>query len=137
MLNLLFGLLRACEFPALRTLQLVFNFYEWARLFLDAPGGHNTPSDLVLAPFDADDPIHDDRWILPKGMALALTNIHIDFIGVDDVLDLDRLVGLLGAAFRPGVVRVVISDQLDQRRTYEFCTVSMDPGHDHLVNRYG
>jgi hypothetical protein len=133
MLNLPFGLLRACEFPALRTLQLLFNLHDSTSL--DVYGDDDMPCDLVLDPFDADDPTDDERWILPKGMALALTNVQIGFVQVGDVLDLHRLVGLLGAAFRPGVVHVEMSDQYsDRRRTFEVCTASVDPGRDYLAN---
>jgi hypothetical protein len=135
MLNLPFGLLRVCEFPALRTLQLVFDLYQWAHDGLFADIDDDMPLDMILDPFDADDPTDDERWILPKGMALALTNVQIGFIQVDDVLNLHRLVGLLGAAFRPGVVQVEMSDKYsDRRRTFEFCTASMDPARDYLAN---
>jgi hypothetical protein len=134
MLNLPFGLLRACEFPALRSLQLLFNLHD--STILDLYGDDDMLCDLVLDPFDgADDPTDDERWILPKGMALALKDVHIGFVEVGDVHGLDRLVGLLGAAFRPGVVHVEMSDKyLDRRRTFELCTASMDPGRDYLAN---
>jgi hypothetical protein len=64
-------------------------------------------------------------------MASALTTVVLVFSRVDGVKDLVRLLGLLGAANRPGVVsvRVVTLIEPEKAQTYRVHTAAMEPLH--------
>jgi hypothetical protein len=117
---MLFGIICASYFPSLRSLRLAVHVSNIGC------------SSVYLVPFSSyPDPDEDVQWILPVGVASALTTVMLVFSLVDGVEDLARLLGLLGAANRPGVVSVRVSTQNEPEKTqiYRVHTAAMEISH--------
>jgi hypothetical protein len=117
---MLFGIICASYFPSLCSLRLVVHVFgiAWFDDYLDPFSSHPDPNE-------------DAQWILPDEMASALTTVVLIFSRFDGVKDLARLLALLSAANRPGVVSVRVStrNEPEKAQMYRVHTAAMEPPH--------